>query len=359
MKFSIVVAFKNRDEVRAKNFFDSLLSQTFKDFEVILVNYGSHDEYNSWVEKLPLRYAFLACIHTHTQGYLWNKSNALNIGIKQAQGEYVVVGDIDLVYRPDYLAEINHHLKPGIFITHNVYYLPENFSFKSIDELVSAKYNEQFYDGFHSACVLPREILLQIKGYDEFYMVWGVEDDDIIRSLIKANQKQIHFIAAETNIYHQWHRSVSPGNPRPWYLLMVDHLFSVKRDEHFGLDWGDITQANQRPVLAYLQHEKYKQTTQLNFWEDQTLLFFNPFIEGFHKISAGETGFISFPFIEPKKPKKESWFKKSVDEENADGISNKDITQFFHFFIGSHSGLLQDYFFSEDNGMFLFVFVKN
>ena len=123
MRFSVLVAFKNRDEIRAKNFFDSFVWQTFKYFEVILIDQGSDEAYNVWVEKLPLQYSFLQCIYTDTRGFLWNKGNALNIGIKAAQGEYIVVADIDLIFRPDYLDQITKLVKPGIFLTHNVYYI--------------------------------------------------------------------------------------------------------------------------------------------------------------------------------------------------------------------------------------------
>lgn len=359
MRFSIIVAFKNRDEIRAKNFFDSLLWQNFKDFEVTLINQGSDEAYNVWVEKLPLQYSFLQCIHTHTRGFLWNKGNALNIGIKQAQGEYVVVADIDLIFKPDYLEQINRLVKPGVFLTHNVYYLPEKFLLKNIADIASSNYNHLFTDGVHSACVINREILMNIKGYDEFYMVWGVEDDDIIRSLIKANQKQSHFSAAEINIYHQWHPSVSPGNPRPWYLMMVDHLFSVERDETFGLNWGKRILLEERLILEYVKDKKYLLTNKLNFWNDQPLYFFNSFIEGYHKLRPGEVGYVEVPFLTKVPQKSTPWYKKkTAASQNTEQITNKDISQFFQFFIGSHLKQLQDYFYSEENSIFLFVFVK-
>ena len=359
MRFSILVAFKNRDEIRAKNFFDSLVWQTFKDFEVILINQGSDEAYNVWVEKLLLEYLFLQCIHTETRGFLWNKGNALNIGIKAAQGEYVVIADIDLIFKPDYLEQINKLVKAGVFLTHNVYYLPEKFLFKNIAAVTSSKFNDLFTDGVHSACVIERDILLQIKGYDEYYMVWGVEDDDIIRSLINVNQKQEHFSAADINIYHQWHPSVSPGNPRPWYLLMVTHLFSVKRDETFGLNWGKKMLPEDREVLKYIDNKKYLQNTKLNFWDDQPLYFFNSFIEGFHQLTAGEVGYIEFSLKIQAPTKTLPWYKKkTLVNIETEQITNKDISQFFHFFIGSHLKQLQDYFYSEENNIFFFVFLK-
>ena len=43
MKFSIVVAFKNRDQKRVQFFLDSLKWQTENDFQLIFINQGSDE----------------------------------------------------------------------------------------------------------------------------------------------------------------------------------------------------------------------------------------------------------------------------------------------------------------------------
>src|SRR4051794_35585564 len=135
MKFSIVVAFRNRDQKRVRFFLDSLQWQSCKDFELIFVNQGSDEQVCEWVEELVGQYPFVHYIYNFSRGLLWNKSNALNIGIQAAIGSYIVIADIDIIFSPDFLEKITPHLTPGIFTTHNAFYLPENYKLKEIRSL--------------------------------------------------------------------------------------------------------------------------------------------------------------------------------------------------------------------------------
>src|SRR5213080_966339 len=114
MKFSIVVAFRNRDANRVRFFLDSLKWQSHKDFELIFVNQGSDEHVCEWVEELVGRYSFVHYIYNCSRGHLWNKSNALNIGIRAAIGSYIVIADIDIIFSPDFLEKISALLTPGI-----------------------------------------------------------------------------------------------------------------------------------------------------------------------------------------------------------------------------------------------------
>ena len=114
MKYSFIVAYKNRDEKRVKLFLESVQNQSITDFELLFINQGSDAVVNIWVEKLVAEYDFITYYHTRSEGFLWNKSNALNIGIKAAKGEYIIVADIDLIFLPDYLDNISKLIKPGL-----------------------------------------------------------------------------------------------------------------------------------------------------------------------------------------------------------------------------------------------------
>ena len=52
MQFSVIVAFKNRDQKRVQIFLDSLKVQSVRDFEVVFVNQGSNSEINYWLEPI-------------------------------------------------------------------------------------------------------------------------------------------------------------------------------------------------------------------------------------------------------------------------------------------------------------------
>ncbi len=85
--FSIVVSTFNRGHVLPK-LLDSLVSQTYKNFEVLLIDDGSTDN----TKEICSQYEDRLCIHYF---YKENggKHTALNLGIAKAQGEYFIILD--------------------------------------------------------------------------------------------------------------------------------------------------------------------------------------------------------------------------------------------------------------------------
>ena len=104
MKYSIIVPVFNRpDEV--DELLESLCSQTFKDFEVVIVEDGSQKPCKDVCDK----YANILDLH------YYNKENSgpgqsRNYGVERAQGEYVIVLDSDVVLPSGYLAAVNSSL---------------------------------------------------------------------------------------------------------------------------------------------------------------------------------------------------------------------------------------------------------
>ena len=97
MKYSIIIPVYNRpDEV--DELLQSLTTQTFKDFEVVVVEDGSdipcQEVVEKYADRLNLKY--------------FNKPNSgpgqtRNYGVERSQGEFVIVLDSDVVLRPSYL----------------------------------------------------------------------------------------------------------------------------------------------------------------------------------------------------------------------------------------------------------------
>ncbi len=86
-KFSIVVPSYNRAYILGR-LFESLVEQTYRDFEVLLIDDGSTDNTEevccSYQEKLNIRYFKKENGGKHT---------ALNVGIEKAEGEYFIILD--------------------------------------------------------------------------------------------------------------------------------------------------------------------------------------------------------------------------------------------------------------------------
>lgn len=114
--FSFVIADCDKvvtPEVRQR-FFDSLLAQTFKDFELILCHDGARTQPIDIPDTLTVKE-----YHSEAQEKVGG-DNLRTPGMKLASGEFIINGNIDNVYSPSFLEElakvIANNPDIGIFI---------------------------------------------------------------------------------------------------------------------------------------------------------------------------------------------------------------------------------------------------
>lgn len=94
---SVILPTYNRAHLIKKSI-QSVLQQTFKDFELLVVDDGSADDTESVVHNLSdPRIKYIKCIENK------GVSSARNIGIKNAQGEYIALQDSDTEWYPNKL----------------------------------------------------------------------------------------------------------------------------------------------------------------------------------------------------------------------------------------------------------------
>lgn len=98
--FSIIVPVYNT-KMYLEKCLDSIMNQTFTDFEVIIVNDGSTDDSKDIIAKYPYK-----VINQKNQGL----SMARNNGVKEATGDYLLFLDSDDYIDKDLLKEINKSL---------------------------------------------------------------------------------------------------------------------------------------------------------------------------------------------------------------------------------------------------------
>lgn len=101
LKFSIIIPCYNVPEEYIHRALDSVAGQTLKDYEIIIVDDGSKPEYHSVLENLVPKYIGTTLITTQNNGV----SNARNIGVKSAKGEYIVFLDADDIMLSNFLSE--------------------------------------------------------------------------------------------------------------------------------------------------------------------------------------------------------------------------------------------------------------
>lgn len=97
-KISIIVTNYNKEKY-IKECIDSLLRQTYKNLEIIIVDDGSTDNSRSILKKYE---ASVKIIYQENKGV----SNARNTGIKSSSGELIMIVDGDDFLEPDYIENI-------------------------------------------------------------------------------------------------------------------------------------------------------------------------------------------------------------------------------------------------------------
>lgn len=100
-KFSIIIPVYNVEKY-IKKCLDSVFSQTYKDFEVIVVNDGTKDKSMDIVKKYDVK-----IINQVNQGL----SEARNNGVKEAKGDYILFIDSDDYINKDLLQELSKSLE--------------------------------------------------------------------------------------------------------------------------------------------------------------------------------------------------------------------------------------------------------
>jgi len=120
--FSIIVPVYNVQQY-IHQCIDSVLSQNFKDYELILIDDGSTDNSSIICDKYSQKDLRIKVIHKENSG----SSDARNSGLKNANGKYIIFLDSDDYWNRNdaltYLAEIiNDNNADIIFLKETIYY---------------------------------------------------------------------------------------------------------------------------------------------------------------------------------------------------------------------------------------------
>lgn len=114
MKFSVVIPLYNKGN-HIIHTIESVLNQSYDDYEILVVDDGSTDDSAEKVKEIPS--SRIRIFRQKNQGV----SVARNVGIENAKGEYIAFLDADDAWKPEYLETISkliyHYPESDIFVT--------------------------------------------------------------------------------------------------------------------------------------------------------------------------------------------------------------------------------------------------
>lgn len=142
IKYSFIVPVYNTEKY-LKKCLDSLVNQTYKDFEIIVVNDGSTDKSSNIISKYQKKYKNIIVIDKENEGL----SMARNRGVQKSSGKYIIFVDSDDYVSNKLLEEVDKKIDDSDIL---------RFQIATEDEEYT-KINEYHEEVFESMC-----------GYDAF-----------------------------------------------------------------------------------------------------------------------------------------------------------------------------------------------
>ena len=182
---SVVIPLYNKESCIRKTI-DSILSQSFGDFEIVIVDDGSSDGSAKIVSSIPDDRIRLI---TKVNG---GPSSARNRGIEEAKGDYVAFIDADDIWSPDYLKEMVDLMAdfPDAVIWGFNYSMIQDGQVKNSTVEEYRGYVSERWDYFpfffsSSSTCCRRSTLIELGGFDE-RMVYGEDIDMWFRLLLRG-----------------------------------------------------------------------------------------------------------------------------------------------------------------------------
>lgn len=240
---SIIVGFRNREFERVVQFISSLAKQNQENIELIFVDYGSEISLAERIEQYIEKWEFCTYLYHDSRGKPWSRSHALNIGALASSGDYLYFTDIDLLFHPDYLQHITSRITLNSQVYTRVYYLPEGFNaFETLYNEPVYKRCEISHTSGKGILLVNKKTFLEIRGYDEFYCDWGIEDNDIFIRLKNNGLSEDWADHEKYPVYHLWHPPANSGInfPDKWLdessYYYIRNTTAIKRNHRsFGL----------------------------------------------------------------------------------------------------------------------------
>lgn len=245
---TILFAYRNRDVTRVRLSLESLQNQTKKGFKVLFIDYGSDDDHALEVKKIVDQFEFASYLYVGHPGLLWNKSKALNYGIRQATSEFIVTADVDVLFTDNFIETILSLTATNSYTLFKIGYLSKQITEQQQNQLNFETIKTTHVGNTYGIGLYPKSVLEHIGGLDEFFHFYGSEDEDMNLRVQLSGVKLVS--CDELMLYHQWHPRYPKKKdnkltiqPRLKNVLRINqrHFLQHKTKKKIvvnGINWG-------------------------------------------------------------------------------------------------------------------------
>ncbi|AKM82446.1 TPA: glycosyltransferase family 2 protein [Candidatus Berkelbacteria bacterium] len=183
-KFTFIMPTKNRAGF-LKQSIDSIINQTYTDWELIVVDDHSTDETEAIVETFKDQRIIYKKLVSNT-----GPGAARDFGIRQASGDYIVIADSDNINRINRLEVLSQYISQKPFLD-VIYGDMEIIRDGKSEILTSCEHNpklQRIYNYiFNPTACYKKEIYLKSSGYD--FDLFTSEDYDLWLNFLKLDAK--------------------------------------------------------------------------------------------------------------------------------------------------------------------------
>lgn len=288
MKFSVIIPIFNVENT-LKQCIDSIIKQTYKEIEIILINDGSTDNSGKICDEYKMIDNRIKVIHKENGGL----SDARNMGIKNSTGDYLVFVDSDdYINNINFIEEIYKILKNKEFdmivygykkFWDNNNKIIEKASFKkdinksTIQSLIEQNYLKA------SACdkIVSKDFITQ----NEIYFPYGRYSEDIewcAKILKKIDFEKIDVYNKNVYMYRQRNTSISKNvtekNINDIISMIIEQRYKDDIDNERKMIVNSYLAYEYSVVLGLINSTKVKQVdkkTKDKVYEQKSLLNYN------------------------------------------------------------------------------------
>lgn len=257
---TILYIYRNRELERVKRSLDSLVAQKNQNFKVVFIDYGSSEKMAFEIFNLISHYSFVTYHYSHCSLQLWSRAKAINIGLHLITTDFVFIADIDMIFSLDFVQVLENIKNPKKSFFFKVGFLSkkETQTYKKFEDYEIV---HESSPGAQGLSLFPTEALLSVRGFDEFFHLWGAEDEDV-HARLRMTGLEVDFFDKKILMLHQWHPTYRNSlNGKLTTSLQHDTITKINQ-EHFRMNlvlknsivnkenWGSIINKNQFEKLA-------------------------------------------------------------------------------------------------------------